>query len=163
MLMKAHRGIAETAYSRMLQSECLPLTVGSLWAQTAGCCRSDWVPLLPAGRRPGLDQEHAAGGWFPPWKDSVRQTNMPRAFMSMATSSSAPTPRPPTASRKSWKAAKEGVPSPHSPRRSMYPRLRGSLAPDQESCQPSCMASVDSLQAQACASCTGTGTKGSWV
>ena len=64
-----------------------------------------------------------------PWKESVRQTNMPRAFMSMATSSSAPTPRPPTASRKSAKLANEGVPSPHSPSRSMYPRLRGSLAP----------------------------------
>ena len=35
-----------------------------------------------------------------PAKERVRQTYMPLAFMSIATSSRAPMPRPPTASRK---------------------------------------------------------------
>ena len=31
--------------------------------------------------------------------------------------------------RRTWKLEKEGMPGPHRPRRSMYPRLRGSEAP----------------------------------
>ena len=53
-----------------------------------------------------------------PEKDSMRATNKPRAFMSIATSSMAPTPARPIALANASKSRK-GVFAPHKPSRDM--------------------------------------------
>eukprot|EP00193_Tetraselmis_chui_P010353 CAMPEP_0177790080 /NCGR_PEP_ID=MMETSP0491_2-20121128/23131_1 /TAXON_ID=63592 /ORGANISM="Tetraselmis chuii, Strain PLY429" /LENGTH=53 /DNA_ID=CAMNT_0019312065 /DNA_START=102 /DNA_END=263 /DNA_ORIENTATION=+ len=49
--------------------------------------------------------------------------------MSIATSSRAAIPRLPSPSKNSLKEVKERLPSPHNPKRIMYPKCRGSEAP----------------------------------
>lgn len=65
---------------------------------------------------------------YSPANESVRQTYIPRAFISIATSSSAPIPRGPIASRKAVKS-ENAVSRPHRPSRFMYPRFLASHAP----------------------------------
>ena len=60
-------------------------------------------------------------------KASMRETNIPRAFMSIASSSIAPTPARSILAAKVEKSGK-GVPRPHRPSRDMYPRSLTSAA-----------------------------------
>ena len=68
--------------------------------------------------RCSAERRHSFFSKEQPSKESMRETNMPRAFMSIASSSIAPTPALLIDLSKSAKSEK-GVPAPHMPSRSM--------------------------------------------
>mmetsp|Transcript_8926 Transcript_8926/g.29614 ORF Transcript_8926/g.29614 Transcript_8926/m.29614 type:complete len:336 (+) Transcript_8926:3294-4301(+) len=110
--------------------------------------RSGWVPSLPHisthfssalsmsshswtassySRSFRWSSVHSRTSKEQPVKASMRETNIPRAFMSIASSSIAPTPARSILVAKVEKSGK-GVPRPHSPSRDMYPRSFTSAA-----------------------------------
>ena len=84
----------------------------------AACSSTHQSAACSYSTRSSSESLHSRFSNEQPEKESMRETNMPRAFMSIATSSIAPTPAREMPEAKEAKSGK-GVPAPHSPRRVM--------------------------------------------